>query len=155
MVLWEYPAACGCTVAHVTMASEYHHGTLNGTLTYGSLGSTMSYETHVTGQEASGCVTCQWHHYLYSYWYFNLNSRCCCEETVPTSGWNLDIFNPHCTGNIANMQACATYWTASSVEKGRILHDRICVQTTLPISGMDEVWVKMILFTWPYEFCSF
>ena len=38
------------------VAAEYPHSTLKGTLTRSSHSSTELYETHVAGQEESGCV---------------------------------------------------------------------------------------------------
>ena len=53
MVLWGYSAATACVVASkplVTLASEYHHSTLNGTSTCSSHNDTAQYETYVTGR---------------------------------------------------------------------------------------------------------
>ena len=48
-VLWGYSTATGYTAASITVASEYPHSTLKGTLTCSSHSGTALYETHIVG----------------------------------------------------------------------------------------------------------
>ena len=69
---------CGyyeATVMEAAVAAEYPHSTFNGTPSCSSHGSTPLYETHVAGQEESGCVWVHYNHicgsafvYYSSYW---------------------------------------------------------------------------------------
>ena len=51
------------------------------------------------------------------------NSRCCCNETTPVTGWNLHNFYPHYTGNqLCSVRETCNLYHAYAVW-GCILHD--------------------------------